>query len=175
MSKKLMRIALWVLFINVVLIGVAAAQTISLNVQDEPTGSATARIFNIILLITVLSIAPSILVMMTSFTRYIISLSFLRNAMGTQQTPPNTVLVGIALFLTLITMNPVLTRIGTEAWEPYTNQEIGAEEFVDRASVPLKEFMMANTQWRTVEMYCDLAHIDVPEEGNRRSRSCPFG
>ena len=60
MSKKLMRIALWVLFINVVLIGVAAAQTISLNVQDEPTGSATARIFNIILLITVLSIAPSI-------------------------------------------------------------------------------------------------------------------
>ena len=67
-----MRIALWVLFINVVLIGVAAAQTISLNVQDEPTGSATARIFNIILLITVLSIAPSILVMMTSFTRIIV-------------------------------------------------------------------------------------------------------
>ena len=101
MSKKLMRIALWVLFINVVLIGVAAAQTISLNVQDEPTGSATARIFNIILLITVLSIAPSILVMMTSFTRTIIILSFTRNAMGVQQSPPNMVLTGIAIFLTI--------------------------------------------------------------------------
>ena len=121
-----------------------------------------------------IALLPSLMVMMTSFTRYIISLSFLRNAMGTQQTPPNTVLVGIALFLTLITMNPVLTRIGTEAWEPYTNQEIGAEEFVDRASVPLKEFMMANTQWRTVEMYCDLAHIDVPEEGEQAVQELPL-
>ena len=128
----------------------------------------------IIALTTLIALLPSLLVMMTSFTRYIISLSFLRNAMGTQQTPPNTVLVGIALFLTLITMNPVLTRIGTEAWEPYTDQEIGAEEFVDRASVPLKEFMMANTQWRTVEMYCDLAHIDVPEEGEQAVRELPL-
>ena len=128
----------------------------------------------IIALTTLIALMPSLLVMMTSFTRYIISLSFLRNAMGTQQTPPNTVLVGIALFLTLITMNPVLTRIGTEAWEPYTNQEIGAEEFVDRASVPLKEFMMANTQWRTVEMYCDLAHIDVPEEGEQAVQELPL-
>ena len=128
----------------------------------------------ILFLTTMIALLPSLLVMMTSFTRYIISLSFLRNAMGTQQTPPNTVLVGIALFLTLITMNPVLTRIGTEAWEPYTDQEIGAEEFVDRASVPLKEFMMANTQWRTVEMYCDLAHIDVPEEGEQAVRELPL-
>lgn len=134
----------------------------------------SVQTLEIIFLTTMIALLPSMLVMMTSFTRYIISLSFLRNAMGTQQTPPNTVLVGIALFLTLITMNPVLTRIQTEAWEPYTEQEIGAEEFVDRASVPLKEFMMANTQWRTVEMYCNLAHIDVPAEGEQAVQELPL-
>lgn len=134
----------------------------------------SVQTLEIIFLTTMIALLPSMLVMMTSFTRYIISLSFLRNAMGTQQTPPNTVLVGIALFLTLITMNPVLTRIQTEAWEPYTEQEIGAEEFVDRASVPLKEFMMANTEWRTVEMYCNLAHIDVPAEGEQAVQELPL-
>ena len=140
-----------------------------ININGE-----SVQTLEILFLTTMIALLPSLMVMMTSFTRYIISLSFLRNAMGTQQTPPNTVLVGIALFLTLITMNPVLTRIGTEAWEPYTNQEIGAEEFVDRASVPLKEFMMANTQWRTVEMYCDLAHIDVPAEGEQAVQELPL-
>ena len=140
-----------------------------ININGE-----SVQTLEILFLTTMIALLPSLMVMMTSFTRYIISLSFLRNAMGTQQTPPNTVLVGIALFLTLITMNPVLTRIGTEAWEPYTNQEIGAEEFVDRASVPLKEFMMANTQWRTVEMYWDLAHIDVPEEGEQAVQELPL-
>ena len=140
-----------------------------ININGE-----SVQTLEILFLTTMMALLPSMLVMMTSFTRYVISLSFLRNAMGTQQTPPNTVLVGIALFLTLITMNPALTRIQTEAWEPYTEQEIGAEEFVDRASVPLKEFMMANTQWRTVEMYCDLAHIDVPEEGEQAVQELPL-
>ena len=122
-----------------------------ININGE-----SVQTLEILFLTTMIALLPSLMVMMTSFTRYIISLSFLRNAMGTQQTPPNTVLVGIALFLTLITMNPVLTRI------------------VDRASVPLKEFMMANTQWRTVEMYCDLAHIDVPEEGEQAVQELPL-
>ena len=77
----------------------------------------SVQTLEILLLTTLIALLPSMLVMMTSFTRYIISLSFLRTAMGTQQTPPNTVLVGIAMFLTLITMNPVIERIGTEAWE----------------------------------------------------------
>ena len=116
----------------------------------------------IIFLTTMIALIPSFLVMATSFTRYIISLSFLRTAMGTQQTPPNTVLVGIAIFLTLITMNPVIERIQAEAWEPYTNEEIDAEEFFDRAAVPLKEFMVNNTRYDTIRMYCDLAQLDVP-------------
>ena len=124
----------------------------------------SVQTLEILFLTTMIALLPSLLVMMTSFTRYIISLSFLRTAMGTQQTPPNVVLVGIALFLTLLTMNPVLVRIQTEAWEPYTNEEIGGEEFLDRAVVPLKEFMLNNTELTTVRMYCDLAQMDVPED-----------
>ena len=77
----------------------------------------SVQTLEILFLTTLIALLPSMLVMMTSFARYIISLSFLRTAMGTQQTPPNVVLVGIAMFLTLITMNPVITRIETEAWE----------------------------------------------------------
>ena len=124
----------------------------------------SVQTLEIIFLTTLIALVPSLLVVMTSFTRYIISLSFLRTAMGTQQTPPNTVLVGIAIFLTLLTMNPVIERIQTEAWEPYTNEEIGLEEFVDQASVPLKEFMLDNTDLATLRMYCDLAHLDVPAD-----------
>lgn len=128
----------------------------------------------IIALTTLIALMPSLLVMMTSFTRYIISLSFLRTAMGTNQTPPNVVLVGIALFLTLITMNPTLTQIQTEAWGPYTNEEIGAEEFVDRAALPLKQFMLDNIRWDTLEMYCDLAHVDAPETRAQAEEETPL-
>jgi flagellar biosynthetic protein FliP len=117
----------------------------------------------IIFLTTIMALLPSMVVMMTSFTRYIISLSFLRSAMGTSQTPPNLVLVGIAIFLTLLTMNPVLTQIKTEAYDPYEAEEITQEEFLERAQVPLKEFMLRNTEDSTLEMYCDLAHVDTPE------------
>lgn len=124
----------------------------------------SVQTLEILFLTTLIALLPSMLVMMTSFARYIISLSFLRTAMGTQQTPPNVVLVGIAMFLTLITMNPVISRIETEAWEPYREQEIGQEEFIDRAVDPLKEFMLHNTEPNTLRMYCELAHVEVPED-----------
>ena len=140
-----------------------------INVNGE-----SVQTLEILFLTTVMMLLPSIVIMMTSFTRYIISLSFLRTAMGTNQTPPNVVLVGIALFLTLITMNPTLTRIQTEAWEPYTNQEIGAEEFVDRAALPLKQFMLDNLHWDTLEMYCELAHVDAPETRAQAEAETPL-
>ena len=118
----------------------------------------------ILFLTTVIALLPSLLVMMTSFTRYIISFSFLRSAIGTQQTPPNIVLIGIALFLTYFTMQPVFTQIRTEAYEPYAAEEISQEEFLSRAEVPLKEFMLRNTKTTTLTMFCDLAHIDVGAE-----------
>ncbi|MCI8539641.1 MAG: flagellar type III secretion system pore protein FliP [Oscillospiraceae bacterium] len=116
----------------------------------------------VIFLTTIITLLPSFLVMTTSFTRYIISLSFLRTAMGTQQTPPNLVLVGLAVFLTLITMNPVLTRIQTEAYEPYVAEQISQEEFIARASVPMKDFMLDNTESSTLRMFCEMARVDVP-------------
>ena len=124
----------------------------------------SVQALEILFLTTILALLPSLLVMMTSFTRYIVSLSFLRTAMGTQQTPPNMVLVGLALFLTLMTMGPVFERIQKEAYEPYTEEQISGEEFVQRASVPLKEFMLRNTENGTLEMFCDLAQLEVPQD-----------
>ena len=120
----------------------------------------------ILFLTTMITLLPSLLVMMTSFTRYIISFSFLRSAIGTQQTPPNMVLVGMALFLTLFTMAPVVTQIQKEAYEPYKQEEISQEEFLDRARVPLKEFMLRNTKTSTLNMFCDLAKVDLSENVN---------
>ena len=122
------------------------------------------QVLEILFLTTMITLLPSLVIMMTSFSRYVISFSFLRTAMGTQQTPPNMVLIGIALFLTLLTMSPVLNQIQTEAYEPYTAEEISQTEFFERASVPLKEFMLNNTEPSTLRMFCDLAHIDRPAD-----------
>ena len=122
----------------------------------------SVQTLEILFLTTVIALLPSMLIMMTSFTRIIISLSFLRTAMGTQQNPPNMVLIGIALFLTLFIMNPVLTQIQQTAYEPYTRLEITQEEAIDRASVPLKEFMLRNTESSSLTLFCDLAGVDEP-------------
>lgn len=157
MSKKLVRIALWVLFVNLVVIGTAAAQTLSLNVQDQPTGSATARIFNIILMITVLSIAPSILVMMTSFTRIIVVLSITRSALATNSTPPNMVLLSLALFLTLFIMAPTFEKAWEEGIKPMYEEKLEIAEGMEKATVPLKEFMVRNTREKDLLLFTDLA------------------
>ena len=119
----------------------------------------------VLFLTTVITLLPSLLVMMTSFTRYIVSFSFLRTAMGTQQTPPNVVLIGMALFLTLFTMGPTLTEIRIQAYEPYMAEEISQQEFLDRAQVPLKDFMLRQTETSSINMYCDLGKIDRPADG----------
>ena len=134
-----------------------------INVNGE-----NVQALEILFLTTMITLLPSLLVMMTSFTRYIISFSFLRSAIGTQQTPPNIVLVGMALFLTLFTMAPVVTQIQTEAYEPYKQEEISQEEFLDRAQVPLKEFMLRNTKTSTLNMFCDLAKVELPENVNMK-------
>ena len=114
----------------------------------------------ILFITTLISLAPSLVVMMTSFGRYIISLSFLRSALGTQQSPPNVVLTGIALFLTLFTMAPVLTQINETAYQPYAQEQITQEQFLERAAIPLKEFMLRNTEPKTFDMFCELAQVE---------------
>jgi len=105
-------------------------------------GESTQTV-DIIVLLTILTILPSILLMLTGFTRILIVLSFVRNALGMQQTPPNQVLIGLALFLTLFVMQPVFDRVYTEAYVPFTNQEIAQDEFIERAMAPTREFMFS--------------------------------
>ncbi|WP_373263704.1 flagellar type III secretion system pore protein FliP [Hungatella hathewayi] len=117
----------------------------------------------LIFMITLIALLPSIVIMMTSFTRTIIILSFTRNAMGIQQTPPNMVLVGIALFLTLYIMNPVITRINQEAYQPYLRGEITQQEAVERMGVPMKEFMLRNTEKETLDAFVEMSGTEIME------------
>jgi len=118
----------------------------------------SAQTVEILVMLTVISLLPSILIMMTSFTRIIIVLSFLKNAMGLQQTPPNQVLVGIAIFLTLFIMSPVIDEINVEAYEPYKNEEITQDEFFQKASQPIKVFMLKQTGNSELKMFMDMSN-----------------
>ena len=111
----------------------------------------------IIMILTVISVAPFMLLMMTCFTRIIIVFSFLRNALGLQQSPPNQVLIGLALFISFFIMQPVLSQINETALQPYNQGVIETQEFMDRAAVPLKEFMLKQTTAKEVEMYKGLS------------------
>lgn len=130
-----------------------------INVNGE-----NVQTLQILFMTTMVTLLPSMVVMMTSFTRYIISFSFLRSAMGLQQNPPNMVLVGIALFLTLFTMSPVVSEIQTTAYEPYVDQQITQDEFFERAKIPLKEFMAKNTEQSAMDLFCNMAGVQTPED-----------
>lgn len=119
---------------------------------------------DLIILITILSLAPSILVMMTCFTRIIISFSLLRNAMGVQQTPPNQVMIGLALFLTLFIMSPVISEMNETAYVPYKNGEYTSVEAVKAASVPLKKWMLKNTSNESMNFFLELSGTEIEAE-----------
>src|SRR6185503_1855737 len=125
----------------------AASGLPAVTVTTNPGGSQTYSLtLQVLILMTVLTLLPAILLMMTAFTRIVIVLSILRQAIGAGQTPPNQVLVGLALFLTLFVMAPVITKINTEAAQPYLDGKIEAEVALDRAMVPLKGFMLEQTR-----------------------------
>ena len=116
---------------------------------------------DLIFLMTMIAILPSLAVMITSFARTIIILSFTRSAIGVQSTPPNMVLTGIALFLTLFIMSPVIEEINTQAYAPYIQGEIGPQEAVTRMVGPLKEFMIRNTQKDSLDMFVRMSDTEV--------------
>lgn len=131
--------------------------------ESIPTTSPTLQILYIL---TILTLLPSIILMMTGFTRMIIVFSLLRNAMGLQQSPPNIVLVGLSLFLTLFLMAPTMEEIRVEAIQPYTAGEISAEEAKDAAIEPVREFMLMQTKTEDLEMFIELSgeeYEDVEE------------
>ena len=122
-----------------------------------------AQTLEILMLMTTVSLLPSILIMMTSFTRIIIILSFLRNAMGVQQLPPNMVLIWISIFLTLFIMSPVIDDINQNAYTPYTSQQITQEQAIERAQIPLREFMLRQTETGTLNMYAEFAGQELSD------------
>ncbi len=138
------------------LIGFNAAATgitVDVNTDGADTGMDALEL---LFLFAVLSLAPSLLIMVTSFTRILIVFSFLRNALGLQQTPPNQVLVGIALFLTLFIMQPTISQIGEEL-VPYNEGEIGVEELLENVQDPLKEFMLKETNVEDLNLFLSLS------------------
>ena len=118
----------------------------------------------IIFLLTMISLIPSILIMTTSFTRIIIVLSIFRNALGLQQTPPNMVLISIAIFLSLFIMGPVIDEINETAYEPYRDELISQSEALSRAQIPMKEFMLRQTKIDTLNLYLEFADMPAPED-----------
>ena len=124
--------------------------------QDIPMG------LQILFILTILTLAPSILIMMTSFTRIIIVLSLVRNALGTQQLPPNQVLIGLALFLTFFVMMPVAKEINEKALQPYLSDEIQFQEALHLAEIEIREFMFKQTRRKDLALMVNLAKIEKP-------------
>lgn len=134
---------------------------ITIGEADSPQQVATS--LQILFILTVLTLAPAILIMTTSFTRIVIVLAFLRQALGTQQSPPNQVLVGLALFLTFFIMEPVWSDVYNNAFQPYMDNRMSQSEALERATAPLKEFMQRFTREKDLALFVDIAKIPRPD------------
>jgi flagellar biosynthetic protein FliP len=157
------RLAVILALALVLLPGAALAQTI--NLQDlipEGQGSTSARILQLIALISVLSVAPGLLVTVTCFTRFIIALSFLRSGVGLPSTPSNIVLISLALFMTFFVMAPVFDRMWTEGVQPLMENRINEREAYQRMTGPLREFMQANVREKDIQLFQSISQSRTP-------------
>ncbi|QPJ62726.1 MAG: flagellar type III secretion system pore protein FliP [Candidatus Nitronauta litoralis] len=136
--------------------------TLQVGMEDADSPEQVSSALQVLFLLTILTLAPSILVMMTSFSRFVIVLSFLRQAMGTQQTPPTQVLIGLALFLTIFVMNPIFTEVNQKALQPYLNEEISQTEAFDIAQEPIKSFMLRQTREKDLALFLRVAGQEAP-------------
>jgi flagellar biosynthesis protein FliP len=149
----------------------AVAQDISINFGQAggQGGGLTERVIQLVAFLTVLSLAPSILIMMTSFTRIVVVLSLLRTALGTATAPPNAVIVALALFLTAFVMGPALQRAYDAGIRPLINNEITVEQAFERSSEPLKVFMQKNVREKDLALFADLSREPRPETPEQMS------
>ena len=131
--------------------------SIQLGLDDAEDPEKVSSALQVLFLLTILTLAPSILIMTTSFARIIIVLSFLRQAMGTQQTPPTQILIGLGLFLTLFVMGPTWTEINDKALQPYLNEEISQTSALKKAGEPLKKFMLRQTREKDLSLFLDIS------------------
>lgn len=149
-----------------VLVNPAFAQVVSLDLGGGNPGSVSGRVIQLVALLTVLSLAPSILVMMTSFTRIVVVLSFLRSAIGLQQTPPNSVMVSLALFMTFFIMSPTLEAAYKQGIQPLINEDIDEMVAFERSTEPFKLFMLKHVREKDLQLFAEAANakpFDSPE------------
>jgi flagellar biosynthetic protein FliP len=158
-KKWIVALLVGVLLTTALTVTASAAGTLE-DLVETVFGENTQTV-DIVILLTVLTLLPSIVLMLTGFTRIIIVLSFMRNALGMQQTPPNQVLVGLALFLTMFVMSPVLTTVYEDAYQPYSRGEITQTEFFERAMTPTREFMMRQTYKSDLGFFLGVAQEEV--------------
>jgi flagellar biosynthetic protein FliP len=137
--------------------------SLSLSFANNQKPADTVAVLRIIIMLTVLSLAPAILIMMTSFTRIVVVLSFVRQALGTQQMPPNQLIVGLALFLSFFVMAPTWKSMTANAIEPYLNEKIDQQTAYERAEAPLREFMFAQTREKDLELFLSLSKGTKPK------------
>ena len=140
-----------------------ALPRLSLSIGGQGTQQELATAIQIIIVLTMLTLAPAILLMMTSFTRLIVVFSILRQALGVPQSPPNQVLIGLSLFLTFFIMSPAINKINETALKPYTQGTINQETALNNTLAPLREFMIRNTRTKDVEMFLKLSNAPVPK------------
>ncbi len=154
----------------------ALATTVNITFGDEAEddGGGGFNLIWLLFLLTVLSVAPSFLILTTSFTRIAVVLSFLRNAVGTQQSPPNQVMVGLALFLTFFIMAPVYSQVNEVAITPFLNEEISQEEFLERATGPVQEFMLRNTREKDLALFMNLSGAPTNDIGPAELSALPL-
>ncbi len=136
--------------------------TINLGFSSTQKPEEVVNVIKIIMMLTVLTLAPAILILMTSFTRIVIVLAFLRQALGTQQMPPNQLLIGLALFLTFFIMSPAISEINTNALQPYMKGSISQEAAGEAAMKPLRKFMFNQTRDADLQLFVKLGHVDRP-------------
>ena len=166
MNKLFPLAALILLFVSPQLFaqsGALSAVTVTTNAGGDQEYSVTLQV---LAFMTALSFLPAMLILMTSFTRIVVVMSILRQAMGLQQTPSNQVVNGIALFLTFFIMSPVFERINEVALQPYLNEEMVITKALENAKKPMMEFMLAQTRLKDLEMFLEIAdvQVDSPEE-----------
>ena len=143
---------------------VTSMPTIGINIGETENPDEMVPALKILGLLSLLAIAPAILLMTTSFTRIMIVLSFVRQALGTQTMPPNQVLIGLAMFLTLFTMAPVLDHINENAFTPYVEKKVTQNEALDLALVPMRKFMLAQTRENDLGIFMNIAELEKPKE-----------
>lgn len=137
--------------------------SLSLSFANGQKPSDLVSVLRIVMMLTVLSLAPAILLMMTSFTRIVVVLSFLRQALGTQQMPPNQVIVGLAMFMSFFIMAPTWKTISSAALDPYLSEKIDQKTAYERAEAPLREFMFAQTREKDLELFLSLSKEAKPK------------